>query len=132
MRRGSRVVGAGRYRVQVGEVGGEAAAELRGVAGVAVAGDDGGDAGDGGQRAQARAVAAEGIGVVQVGQRDLDVGAHVADDEHAGVREEDGAVAGGVGVVRVDDGARPGQPISPPGSASTWPNSARSWPGADS
>jgi hypothetical protein len=94
-------------RVQVGEVSGDAAAELRRVAGVAVAGDDRGDARDAGEQAEARAVAAERVGGVQVGQRDLNVGEHVPGDQHPLVGEEDSTVARRVRIVRVDERTRP-------------------------
>jgi hypothetical protein len=95
------------HRVQVREVGGDPAAELRVVAGAAVAGDNDVDAGNVREQPQALPVVAERIGGLHVKERDLQVGAHVAGDQDAAVREEDGAVARRVGVVRVDEGARP-------------------------
>jgi hypothetical protein len=93
-------------RVQVRVVGGEPAAELRLPADVAVAGNDDRDPGYAREHAKALPVAAERVGRLQVEQRDLQVGKHVARDQHAAVGEEDGTVARGVGVVLVDQGAR--------------------------
>jgi hypothetical protein len=94
-------------RVQVSEIGGDPAAELRFIAHVAVAGDDHPDAGDAGEQAKAVAVPAERVGRVQVGQGDLNVGQHVPGDQHPAVGEEERTVARRVGVVLVDEGTRP-------------------------
>src|SRR6185437_3084914 len=80
---------AGLHRVQVGEVGGDPAVELRVVADVTVPGDQRFDAGDAREQPQAFAVAAERVGAVQVEQRYLDVGEHVPGDQHAAVGQED-------------------------------------------
>ena len=103
---GVRGIGACLYRIQVAAVSGDPAAELGTVADVAVPRDDDVDAGDIREQPQARTVAAKRVGTVQVEQRNLDVGAHVADNQYATVGEEDRTVAGGVRVVRVDEGAR--------------------------
>ena len=101
-------VGAGFGCVQVAEVGGDPAAELGVVADAAVAGHHQPHARGPGQQSQAPPIAAERVGRLGVEQRDLDVGAHVAGDEHAGLGQEHGAVAGGVRVVRQHHRARPG------------------------
>jgi hypothetical protein len=101
-------VGADLGCVQVAEVGGDPAAKLGVVADVAVAGHDHPHALGPRQQSQAPPVAAERVGRLGVEQRDLDVGAHVAGDQHSDLGQEDGAVTGGVRVVREHDRARPG------------------------
>ncbi|MGD0699892.1 MAG: hypothetical protein ABSA02_08415 [Trebonia sp.] len=78
------------------------------IADVAVAGHDHPHAGRGREQSQALPVAAERVRRVGVEQRDLNVGEHVAGDQHAGLRQVDRAVAGGVGVVGEHHRARPG------------------------
>lgn len=90
---------AERELVQVRLVGGDPAAELRGVADASVPGDHLADAGDGGQAGQAGAVVAHRVVGDGVEQRDLRVGDHVADGKDADLGQEDRAVAGGVRVV---------------------------------
>jgi hypothetical protein len=94
--------------VQVAEVGGDSAAELGVIADVAVAGHEHPHARGRREQSQAPPVAAERVGRLGVEQRDLDVGAHVAGDKHSGLGQEDGAVTGGVRVMREHDRARPG------------------------
>jgi hypothetical protein len=101
-------VGADLGCVQVAEVGGDPAAELGVIAHVAVAGHDQPYPLGPGQQSQASPVAAEGVGRLGVEQRDLNIGAHVAGDEHAGLGQEHGAVTGRVRVVREHHRARPG------------------------
>jgi hypothetical protein len=101
-------VGAPLGCVQVAEVGRDPAAELGVIADVAVAGHDQPHARGPRQQSQAPPVAAERVGRLGVEQRDLDVGAHVAGDEHSDLGQEHGAVTGGVPVVREHDRARPG------------------------
>jgi hypothetical protein len=101
-------VGAGLGCVQVAEVGGDPAAELGVVADAAVAGHDQPHALGSRQQSQAVPVAAERVGRFGVEQRDLDVGEHVAGDEHSDLGQEHGAVTGGVRVVREHHRARPG------------------------
>ena len=94
--------------VQVAEVGGDATTELVVVADVAVAGHDQPHARRSRQQCQAPPVAAERVGRVGVEQRDLDVGAHVAGDEHSAVGQEQRAMTGGVRVVGEHHRARTG------------------------
>ena len=105
-----RYVAACLDRVEVGKVGSDPAVKLRRVAGMAVAGDHHPDTRDAGEQAEALAVAAERVGRVQVEQRDLDIGEHVPGDQHPLVGEEDGTMAGRVGIVRVDERTR-AQPV---------------------
>jgi hypothetical protein len=99
---------AGLGCVQVAAVGEDAATELVAIADVAVAGYHQPHARGPGQQFQAPPVAAERVGRVGVEQRDLDVGAHVAGDEHSAVGQEQRAVAGGVRVVGEHHRSRPG------------------------
>ena len=84
-------------RVDVGMVGGEASCHLGTLGNGAVAGDQHIDVLGGlVQEGECRLVGADLTGAAGVEERDQDVGEHVAGEQDATVREEDGGVAGGV------------------------------------
>ena len=77
---------------QVRDVRFDPAEKLRGIADGAMPGNDP-DNGQCSQAVQASQVVTDRIGLVEIEQRHLDVGAHVAGDERSAVGQEDRAVA---------------------------------------
>ena|GEM_PF-2403831 len=98
-------------RVDVGMVGGEAGRHLGALGNGAVAGDKDIDVPGGlSNSVERRLVRAHLIGAARVEERDQDIGEHVAGEEDATVRKEDGGVADGVRLM-LDDLARHGSAV---------------------